>query len=229
MKLFKPFLEEIPAVLLESSVDNEYDDLESIVEYQGKLSPCESEIIAQYMSNCTVLEEWLSNRSSPIDKNDSIRSCDWTDGVYYWDELTRHCIQKYRIRLPNDFKKHVHQQIKNQSVTKLVLAEDEVEEIYKSVSDNSKSRIFDTSYIVSDDYSELFSDSLVIPVEYSRLRSRLYDGSYVKGEAIALNGDYELNLLVDRHVLIKLLDESGLQLSDHKYPYKKPFVYRMNY
>lgn len=225
MKLFRSFIEEIPLEFIKSNTSGKYSDLSSIEVYKGKLSPYESEVITKYMSGCTVLHEYLSPRVSPFDKNDSILSRDWTDGVYYWDESTLHCVDKYNIRLPNDFKKHVYKQINSGCITNGDLTENEIKEIYATLF-SKENDTFDTSYIPSDDYSKVFSGLINIPVEYAQLRALLYNLSYVKSETIKPDGSFELNLLVDRSLLIKHLNKFGLELSDYKYPYLKPYVYR---
>lgn len=223
MKRFKPFIEEKSIDLLDPSDCQKYSHLDSINEYKGKLSPCESSIITNYMLNCTVIRQWLSSRPSPFEKNEYILSQDWTDGVYYWDELIIHCINKYNIRLPTNFKEHVHQQINSNCAIKTdrAMTDNEVEAIYTEVGTS----LYDTSYKVSEDYSEIFTDSIIIPVQYANLRANLYNLSVVKNETIKSDGNYELDLLVSRHILIKYLDEFDLNLSDYKYPYVKPFVY----
>jgi pyridoxal biosynthesis lyase PdxS len=78
----------------------------------NRLNLLESIFIYEYMSSCTVVDEWLSSVADPVNKKIRIPNRSWTDGVYYWSEMTTHFVKEYRILLPSNFIYHIYEKRK---------------------------------------------------------------------------------------------------------------------
>lgn len=99
MKLIPPFKEQFSI---------EYDnDFASISKNMNVLPDTDVDIIVNYLSSCTVVDEWLSAVPDPIDMSIKVPNRYWTDGTYYWDEMLIHLVQSYKIKLPSDFILHI--------------------------------------------------------------------------------------------------------------------------
>ena len=59
------------------------------------------------MENAKVLIEFVSPTADPFNPEAFVRNVIYSDGDYVWDGIVLHWIEKYRVRLPNEFLEHV--------------------------------------------------------------------------------------------------------------------------
>ncbi len=83
----------------------------SLAENLNILNKKEALLVANYMSSCVVIDEWLSNVKDVLTNELVIPSKTWSDGEYVWDSSHIYYVQQYRARLPSAFLAHVQKQI----------------------------------------------------------------------------------------------------------------------
>lgn len=76
---------------------------QSIVDNLYVLDPVLAGRIASYMRHGKVLIEFVSPIPDPYSPSDLVRNVVFSDGVYAWDGIILNWVEKYRIRLPEEF------------------------------------------------------------------------------------------------------------------------------
>ncbi len=66
-----------------------------------------SQRVLAYMKRAKVLAEFVSPTADPFNPEHPVRNIIYSDGTYVWDSIVLHWIEKYRVRLPNEFLEHV--------------------------------------------------------------------------------------------------------------------------
>ena len=115
-----------------------FDGSISLLDNLNILSEKDAILILCYMSDCIVIDEWLSNIKNPINNKFEIPSKTWSDGVYVWDSIHIFYVKKYRARLPLNFVKHVKDQIKNKFDSGSLKHKEVVSEFEKNVNSIAK-------------------------------------------------------------------------------------------
>ena len=69
--------------------------------------PLAEEMVRYLEDEKYLVLEFVSPTTDPYNGSDSIRYVIYSDGVYAWDGVIVHWVRKYRVRLPDDFLKHV--------------------------------------------------------------------------------------------------------------------------
>jgi hypothetical protein len=82
-------------------------------ENTATMSEIDAKAVSEYMESCVVIDEWLSNIKDPISGQLSIPSKTWSDGDYVWDSSHIHYLKNYRVRLPEEFVRHVKSKLQN--------------------------------------------------------------------------------------------------------------------
>jgi len=81
-------------------------DAESVGDNLFATDPQVSQRVLDYMKNAKVLIEFISPTADPFNPDHLVRNTVYSDGTYVWDGIVLHWIEKYRVRLPDDFIKH---------------------------------------------------------------------------------------------------------------------------
>jgi len=106
MKLVPPYKEQLSV-----SFENNF---KRVSEEMNFLSDEDCKIITNYLTTCTLVDEWLSAIPDPINKSKKIPNRSWTDGTYYWDEMLIHFVRTYKVKLPDNFFTHIMNEYKNE-------------------------------------------------------------------------------------------------------------------
>lgn len=91
----------------ERDYGNGNTDTESVGDNIFASDPELSKRVFEYMNNANVLIEFISPTPDPFNPEDLVRNVIYSDGDYVWDGIIMHWIEKYRVRLPNEFLEHV--------------------------------------------------------------------------------------------------------------------------
>lgn len=62
--------------------------------------------VSKYMKSGLVILEFVSPVSDPVKSGDMVRNAIFSDGVYAWDGIVINWVEKYRVRLPDEFMRH---------------------------------------------------------------------------------------------------------------------------
>lgn len=62
--------------------------------------------VAAYLSRGLVLIEFVSPTPDPYSPADLVRNVVFSDGVYFWDGIILHWVEKYKVRMPEEFMAH---------------------------------------------------------------------------------------------------------------------------
>jgi hypothetical protein len=90
----------------ERDYGNATADAESVGDNLFATDPQISQRVLDYMKNGRVLIEFVSPTADPFNPGHLVRSTIYSDGTYVWDGIVLHWIEKYKVRLPDDFIKH---------------------------------------------------------------------------------------------------------------------------
>ncbi len=69
--------------------------------------PLAEEVVRYLEDEKYKLLDFVSPTTDPYNESDWIGLATYSDGVYAWDSITVHWVRKYRVRLPDEFLKHV--------------------------------------------------------------------------------------------------------------------------
>ncbi|WFS03141.1 hypothetical protein [Rhizobium tumorigenes] len=64
--------------------------------------------VAAYLKQGLILIEFVSPTRDPYSQHDMVRNVVFSDGVYFWDGVILHWVEKYRVRLPEEFMAHFY-------------------------------------------------------------------------------------------------------------------------
>ncbi|MHC2460656.1 hypothetical protein ACVMIX_007360 [Rhizobium leguminosarum] len=62
--------------------------------------------VAAYLRRGLVLIEFVSPTPDPYSPVDLVRNVVFSDGVYFWDGIILHWVEKFKIRMPEEFMAH---------------------------------------------------------------------------------------------------------------------------
>ncbi|WFR98778.1 hypothetical protein [Rhizobium tumorigenes] len=64
--------------------------------------------VADYLKQGLILIEFVSPTLDPYSQHDMVRNVVFSDGVYFWDGVILHWVEKYRVRMPEEFMRHFY-------------------------------------------------------------------------------------------------------------------------
>lgn len=67
-----------------------------------------AEEVAAYLRRGLILIEFVSPTPDPYCHDDMVRNVVLSDGVYVWDGVILNWVEKYRVRMPEEFMKHFY-------------------------------------------------------------------------------------------------------------------------
>ncbi|MBB3391052.1 hypothetical protein FHT82_003824 [Rhizobium sp. BK275] len=67
-----------------------------------------AEEVAAYLRRGLILIEFISPTPDPYCHDDLVRNVALSDGVYVWDGVLLNWVEKYKVRMPEEFVKHFY-------------------------------------------------------------------------------------------------------------------------
>ncbi len=92
----------------EKSYQNRDETKSSIENNMNILTDEQVNKVTQYLESGYLLLNFVSPTTDPYDQKTIIPWVIYTDGMYVWDSIIIHWVERYKIRLPKDFLNHVH-------------------------------------------------------------------------------------------------------------------------
>ncbi|WP_064684553.1 hypothetical protein [Rhizobium bangladeshense] len=90
--------------------ERQYSDVaihaQSIKENINTMPASFAEEVATYLRRGLVIIEFVSPTPDPYNPVDLVRNVVFSDGVYFWDGIILHWVEKYKIRMPEEFMVH---------------------------------------------------------------------------------------------------------------------------
>ncbi|PDT12604.1 hypothetical protein CO655_05630 [Rhizobium sp. M1] len=90
--------------------EKQYAELMPITQsIQGNINTMPASLakeVSAYLRRGLVLIEFVSPTPDPYSPADLVRNVVFSDGIYFWDGIILHRVEKYKVRMPEEFMAH---------------------------------------------------------------------------------------------------------------------------